>query len=165
MTREAYGDAYQKHFEDMVRSFMRGGVPRAAAEEAVQSGWATGWERLHQLRDPELLIWWIKRIVANKVRDGLRSRQRVRPLEPEDTIAVPSAVNLAAIDVERILLLCDARQRLMFSRVYLQECERSLVAQEMRISRQAVNCALSRTRRMLRTHLRYETRQTKKEQA
>jgi RNA polymerase sigma factor (sigma-70 family) len=154
MTREEYGDAYQRNFEPMVRSFTQPGVPRAAAEDAVQSGWVKGWERLDQLRDAKLLVWWVRRIVANNLCSDFRSRKRTRPLEPEDTLAVASAVNLAAIDAERILrLLCDERQRLIFSRVYIEEREHSLVAQEMGISRQAVNSALSRTRRMLRKKL------------
>jgi RNA polymerase sigma-70 factor (ECF subfamily) len=155
MTGDFYGDAYQRNFEPMVRSVMRRGFPRAVAEDAVQSGWVRGWERLDQLRDSALLVWWVRRIVANKLWDNFR--KRMCQFEPDDDMAVPTKVGLAAIDaaidVERILLLCDERQRLMFSRVYLQECESSLVAEEMGISRQAVNSALSRTRRMLRKKL------------
>jgi RNA polymerase sigma factor (sigma-70 family) len=153
MTRELYGEAYERNVKPMVRSFMRSGIRREAAEEAVQSGWAKGWEQLDQLRDPELLVFWVRRIVANKLRDDFRSRQKLRQLEPVDTVAVPPTINLAAIDAERILDLCDERQRLMCSHVYLQERDRSLVAQEMGCSRQAVNSALSRTRRLLRKKL------------
>jgi len=154
MTRELYGEAYQRNFEPMVRTFMRRGVPRATAEDAVQSGWTTGWERLGQLRNAKLLVWWVRTICTNKLRSDFRARHGTRQLEPEDKVAVPAAVNLAAIDAERIILhLCDERQRLMCSRVYLQECEHSLVALEMGISRQALNSALSRTRRLLRKKL------------
>jgi len=153
MTRELYGESYLRNFEPMVRALTRGGVHREAAEDAVQSGWAKGWERLDQLRDSGLLVWWVRQIAANKLRDDFRSRQRMRQLEPVDTIAVPPTINLAAIDAERILHLCDERQRLMCLRVYLEECESSLVAHEMGISRQALNSALSRTRRLLRKKL------------
>jgi RNA polymerase sigma factor (sigma-70 family) len=154
MTPVSFGDAYQRNFEPMVRSVMRRGFRREVAEEAVQSGWATGWERLDQLRDAELLVWWIRQIVANKLRDDFRSRQRTRQLEPKETIAVPPSVNFAAMEAENILKLCDdTRHRHMCSRVYLDEWQSEQVAREMGISRQAVNSALFRTRRLLRKKL------------
>jgi DNA-directed RNA polymerase specialized sigma24 family protein len=154
MTSELFGETYKRNFEPMVRALTRRGYSREIAEEVVQSGWVRGFEVMNQLQVDALLVPWVNRIVVNKLRDVFRSRQRTRQLEPEDTAAVPSAVNLAAIDAERILHLCDERQRLMFSRVYLEECDRLLVAHEMcASSRQALNSALARTRRMLRKKL------------
>jgi RNA polymerase sigma factor (sigma-70 family) len=150
MTREHYGDAYQRNFEPMVRSVMQRGVPRAAAEDAVQSGWATGWERLDQLRDAALLVWWVTRIITNKLRDDFRSRQHTRQLEPEDTIAVPPTANVAAIDLQRALWKCPPRQRALLETVYLEDRSAREVAGDLGTSVSALHQRLSTARRSLR---------------
>jgi RNA polymerase sigma factor (sigma-70 family) len=154
MTSAQYAEAYSRNFGPMVRAFTRYGFGRDKAEDLVQSAWLRGWERLEQLRDDGLVVWWVNRIATNKLRDDFRSSQRVRQLKSEDMIAVEPHINIAAIDAERVLQLCDdERQRMMCSSVYIDERPTPLVAREMGISREALNSALARTRRVLRKKL------------
>jgi len=162
MTPEQFGEAYSRNFEPMVRAFTQRDGRRDKAEEIVQSAWVRGFERLDQLRDDRALLPWIRQIAGNKRWDDIRSRQRVRQLEPEDVIAVEPNVNLVAIDAERdadrILQLCDdERQRTMCLCVYIHESPTAVVAQDMGISSQALMSRLARTRRVLRKKARSVT--------
>jgi len=42
------------------------------AEDAVQSAWAKGWQRLHSLRDPTKVRSWLVAIAANEARQTAR---------------------------------------------------------------------------------------------
>jgi DNA-directed RNA polymerase specialized sigma24 family protein len=116
MTRESYGQAYQRGFDVTVRFLLSRGVPRERAGEIAQAGWAKGWERLEQLRDEDLVITWVNTISINVYRSVLRSEPVYENL-PE--LWTKPCVNLAAIDLARILKLC-------------RPCDRALLEQQMR---------------------------------
>jgi RNA polymerase sigma-70 factor (ECF subfamily) len=48
------------------------------AQDAVQDAAITAWERFDSLRDPQRFEAWFQRILANRCRDRLRRRRRVR---------------------------------------------------------------------------------------
>ncbi len=68
MTREGYGQAYQKGFSLTVRFLLSRGVQRDAADEAAQAAWVKGWERLEQLRNESSVTTWVNTIALNVYR-------------------------------------------------------------------------------------------------
>ena len=62
MTREEYGQAYQRGFDLTVRLLLSRGAPRDRAREVAQAAWARGWERLSQLRNESLVVTWVNTI-------------------------------------------------------------------------------------------------------
>jgi DNA-directed RNA polymerase specialized sigma24 family protein len=116
MTREEYGQAYQRGFDLTVRLLLSRGAPRDRAREVAQAAWARGWERLSQLRNDCLVVTWVNTIALNVYRSVLRSEPAYQAL-PE--LYTKAGVNLAAIDVARILKIC-------------RPCDRALLEQQMR---------------------------------
>src|SRR5579863_9699052 len=103
MTRESYGQAYQQGFDSTLRFLRSRGVPRERASEVTQAAWAKGWERLEQLRNDSMVVTWVNTIALNVHRRVLRSEPAWQTL-PE--LGTMPHVNLAAIDMARILRVC-----------------------------------------------------------
>ena len=103
MTQEGYGQAYQRGFELTFRFLQSRGVPRESAREATQAAWAKGWERLAQLRNEELVITWVNTIALNVYRRGRRHEETWAVLRD---VSTRPGINLAAIDMARILRIC-----------------------------------------------------------
>src|SRR5258708_30227216 len=146
MTRDEYGKAYSRGFDLTVRLLLSRGAPRDRAREVAQAAWVRGWERLAQLRNEELVVTWVNTIALNMYRSVLRSEPGYQAL-PE--LSTKAAVNLAAIDVARILRIC-------------RPCDRVLLEQQMRgmttgelarrqgVSETAIRIRLLRARRAAR---------------
>jgi len=81
----------------------------------AQGAWARGWERREQLRNEEAIVTWVNTIALNLYRRVLRSESSFQAL-PE--LSAKPTVNLAAIDVARILKIC-------------RPCDRILLEQQM----------------------------------
>jgi RNA polymerase sigma-70 factor (ECF subfamily) len=58
------------------------------AQDAVQDAAITAWERFDSLRDPDRFEAWFQRILANRCRDHLRRRRRVRFVAMDAATAV-----------------------------------------------------------------------------
>ena len=149
MTREEYGQAYQRGFDLTVRLLLSRGAPRDRAREVAQAAWARGWERLSQLRNESLVVTWVNTIALNVYRSVLRSEPAYQAL-PE--LSTKAGVNLAAIDVARILRIC-------------RPCDRALLEQQMRgvtaeeiarkqgVTETAIRIRLLRARRAARSRV------------
>ena len=72
MTKEGYGQAYQRGFELTVRFLLSRGVQRDNAREVAQAAWVRAWERLSQLRDDNLVVTWVNTIALNVYRGLIR---------------------------------------------------------------------------------------------
>ena len=114
------------------------------AQETAQAAWVRGWERLGQLRDPDMAVTWINTIALNMYRTNLRREPFSQELPDEPT---PPAINLAAIDVQRILKFCSKKDRLVLQRRYLEGHEVREIAQAHGWSETAVRIRLLRARR------------------
>jgi DNA-directed RNA polymerase specialized sigma24 family protein len=124
MTREEYGQAYERGFELTVRFLLsRGAHPSDRARDAAQAAWTKGWERLSQLRNDSLVVTWVNTIALNVYRSFLR-REPVYQTLPE--LVTKTGVNLAAIDVSRILKICRPSDR-----VLLEQQMRGVTAEEI----------------------------------
>jgi DNA-directed RNA polymerase specialized sigma24 family protein len=89
LTRERYGEAYQKGFDLTVRFLLSRGAWRDNASEVAQAAWARGWEHLIQLRNERLVLTWVNTIALNLYRSVLRkdppiSYRRISKTRPRE---------------------------------------------------------------------------------
>jgi DNA-directed RNA polymerase specialized sigma24 family protein len=149
MTREEYGQAYQRGYNLTVRLLLSRGAQRDRAREVAQAAWARGWERLTQLRNDHLVVTWVNTIALNVYRSVLRSEPCYQEL-PE--LSTKAGVNLAAIDIARILRICRPCDR-----VLLEQQMRGVTAEEIArdqgVTETAIRIRLLRARRAARSRV------------
>jgi DNA-directed RNA polymerase specialized sigma24 family protein len=144
MTREEYGSAYSKGYTVTVRFLVSRGLTYDSAQETAQAAWAKGWERLAQLRDSSMVLTWMNSIALNIHRSCMRREPFLQPL-PE--LSTSPKVNLAAIDVGRILKTCKQNDRLVLQRHYLEGYKVQEIARANGWTETAVRIRLLRARR------------------
>ena len=149
MTREEYGQAYAQGFTLTVRFLVSRGAFGDAAEETAQAAWAKGWERLAQLRNEHVLLTWVNSIALNLFRSI--SRKPVLQQLPE--LSAAPRVNLAAIDVNRILSTCKSADRVVLQQRYLEGCEIREIAMQHGWTETAVRVRLVRAKRAARNRM------------
>jgi RNA polymerase sigma factor (sigma-70 family) len=144
MTREQYGQAYQKGFNLTVRFLVSRGLAYDSAQETAQAAWVKGWERLSQLRDPTMVLTWMNSIALNIHRSYIRREPLLQTL-PE--LSTAPKINLAAIDVRRILKSCKHNDRMVLQRHYLEGFKVQEIAEQQGWTETAVRIRLLRARR------------------
>jgi DNA-directed RNA polymerase specialized sigma24 family protein len=149
MTRDGFGLAYQKGFDLTVRFLLSRGAQREHAMEVAQGAWARGWERLHQLRDDSMVITWVNTIALNAFRRVMR---REAPSQELPEIVSPHGIDMAAIDVHRILNYCRPSERILFEQqMYGATTEE--IARKQGVTETAIRIRLLRARRATRSRL------------
>jgi DNA-directed RNA polymerase specialized sigma24 family protein len=103
-----------------------------------------GWERLGQLRDSNMVLTWMNSIALNIHRSCVRREPFLQTL-PE--LSTPPKVNLAGIDVGRILQTCKKNDRLVLQRHYLEGYKVQEIARAHGWTETAVRIRLLRARR------------------
>jgi DNA-directed RNA polymerase specialized sigma24 family protein len=150
MTRDGYGQAYQRGFELTVRFLLARGIHRENAKEVAQAAWVRGWERLGQLRNESLVITWVNTIALNVYRSLIRREPVERDLG--EVAGKTAGIDLAAIDVARILRFCRPCDRIL-----LEQSMRGLttaeLAEQQGVSETAIRIRLLRARRDARARL------------
>jgi RNA polymerase sigma factor (sigma-70 family) len=144
MTREEYGIAFKKGYSLTVRFLISRGLTYDSAQETAQAAWVKGWERLGQLRDPNMVLTWMNSIALNIHRSCVRREPFLQPLTE---ISTPPKVNLAAIDVKRILKTCKKNDRLVLQRHYIEGYKVQEIASAHGWTETAVRIRLLRARR------------------
>jgi len=144
MTREEYGSAYQRGYGLTVRFLVSRGLTYDSAQETAQAAWVKGWERLGQLRDSKMILTWMNSIALNLHRSFVRREPFLQTL-PE--LPTPPRINLAAIDVRRILGTCKKNERLVLQRHYLEGYKVQEIARAHGWTETAVRIRLLRARR------------------
>ena len=149
MTRDGYGLAYQRGFDLTVRFLLSRGAQREYAMEVAQGAWVRGWERLHQLRDDSTVITWVNTIALNAYRRVMR---REAPSQELPEIVSPHSIDMAAIDVHRILNYCRPSERVLFEQ---QMCGATTeeIARTQGVTETAIRIRLLRARRATRSRL------------
>ena len=150
MSREEYGQAYQKGFNLTVRFLLSRGLAYDTAHESAQAAWVRGWERIGQLRNPSMVLTWMNSIALNVHRSCLRREPLLQTL-PE--LPAQPNINLAAIDVPRILESCRSSDRIVLQRHYLEGLKVGEIAQQQGWTNTAVRIRLLRARRNARQRL------------
>jgi DNA-directed RNA polymerase specialized sigma24 family protein len=150
MTREEFGAVYQIGRERTVRFLLSRGAARALVPDIAQSAWLRGWERLSQLRDPQMIIPWVNSIALNLYRRTIRIeclQQEIRESDHSKT-----CLNLAAIDVARMLRACPPADRQLLE-AQMNGVTAKEMAHEQGLPASTVRIRFFRARRSARTVL------------
>lgn len=150
MTREEYGDIYQTGRERTIRFLLSRGAAPGLAPDIAQSAWMRGWERLSQLRDPQMILTWINSIALNQYRRVIRT-ERLHQELPQSGHG-SSHLDLAAIDVARILRVCRPPDRALLEAQMKGVTAREM-AREQGLTETAVRIRFLRARRSARKAL------------
>lgn len=150
MTNEDYGRAYQKGFNLTVRFLVSRGLSYDSALDTAQAAWAKGWERREQLRDPSLVLTWTNSIALNIHRTYLRREPQTQVL-PD--LQAPPRLNVASIDVARILESCKPNDRAVLEGHYIEGYKVQEIARQYGWSETAVRIRLLRARRSVERRL------------
>jgi DNA-directed RNA polymerase specialized sigma24 family protein len=152
MTNSIYGEAYQTGFERTVRFLISKGVGRDDAQEVAQAAWARGWECLNQLRSDNLVLTWVNTIALNIYRRALQSERRREPL-PD--LHSKLTIDMAAIDVARVLKSCQPRERSLLE-LQMEGATPKEIAQHNGVTETAIRIRLMRVRRAVRARVEGE---------
>jgi RNA polymerase sigma factor (sigma-70 family) len=155
MTREEYGDIYQAARDRTIRFLLSRGAAPGLAPDIAQSAWLRGWERLSQLRDPQMIVTWVNSIALNQYRRAIRSEKLHQEIQrsPQDR----ASLNLAAIDIERILGVCRPPDRLLLE-AQMKGVTAKEIAREQGLTETAVRIRFLRARRSARMALENRSR-------
>jgi RNA polymerase sigma factor (sigma-70 family) len=146
VTTEEYGAAYQKGYGLTVRFLVSRGLAYETAQETAQAAWVKGWERINQLRDPAMVLTWANSIALNIHRSCLRREPFLQTL-PE--LPTSPKINLAVIDLRRVMQNCKRNDQLVLSRHYLEGFRVREIAQQEGWTETAVRIRLLRARRSI----------------
>jgi DNA-directed RNA polymerase specialized sigma24 family protein len=155
MTRDAYGHAYQKGFELTIRFLLSRGLRRDTASEVAQAAWVRGWERHLQLRNDDFVVTWVNTIALNVYRSLLRNESLVN----REVQQIPDrvvAIDLAAIDVGRMLSSCGSRDRILLEQ-YMDGFTMAEIARKHDSTETAIRIRLLRARRAARCRAQRRT--------
>ena len=146
MTREDFAAAYETGYHRTMRFLRARGISREHARDVSQTAWAKGWERLDQLQNERMVLTWVNTIALNVHRRLLRSEPSWQDL-PE--IGTKPGVNLAAIDLARILRICGPGDR-TFLNYQLNGLSPSEIARLRGVPESAIRVRMLRARRAAR---------------
>jgi DNA-directed RNA polymerase specialized sigma24 family protein len=154
VTRDGYGQAYQRGFELTVRFLLSRGVQRDDAREVAQAAWVRGWERIRQLREDSSVVTWINTIALNVHRGLLRRVPlNLTSLDVRDKTVV---IDLATIDVAHILQFCRPQYRVLLEQS-LSGASMAEIASQHGVSETAIRIRLLRARRHARGRMERRT--------
>jgi DNA-directed RNA polymerase specialized sigma24 family protein len=146
MTSTCYGQAYQRGYNRTVRFLLSRGARADSACEAAQAAWARGWERIGQLRNEDLVITWVNTIALNHYKAGLRN---VPGNLSSDEPSWSGGIDLAAMDVKRLLVRCRPQDRELFQKV-LEGATTQEIANRQGVTETAIRLRLMRAKRATR---------------
>ena len=147
MTNTEYSQAYEAGFPVTIRFLISRGAAPDTAEETAQAAWSRGWERVHQLRNGEVVRSWVNAIALNLYRRVAGGERRRQPLT--DHIGTQS-INFAAIELGRIMNTCHPAHQLLLQH-QLQGLSIREIAKKDGASELAVRLRMMRARRAARS--------------
>ncbi len=162
MTREEYGEIYQAARERTIRFLLSRGVAPGLAPDIAQSAWLRGWERLSQLRDPQMIVTWVNSIALNQYRRVIRNERLHQELQ--QSAQGKTSLNLAAIDVAQILRACRPPERQLLE-AQMRGVTAKEIAREQGLTETAVRIRFLRARRSARRALETRSRKLSMRQA
>ena len=146
MTPEGFAAAYESGYHLTMRFLRARGISWEHASDVSQTAWTKGWERLDQLQNDGMVLTWVNTIALNVHRKHLRNEPAWLDL-PE--IETKPGVNLAAIDLARILKICGPRDR-KYLKYQLSGMSPSEIARLRGVPESAIRVRLLRARRAAR---------------
>ena len=148
MERQDYGIAFQQGYGATRRLLLSRGADIDSAEEIAQAAWARGWEYLDQLRDPDMVGYWVNSIARNLY----RARFRLPQAGPLDGVEPPYNMNLHEIELNHLLDRCSARDQALL-RKSLEGYSAEEIAREAGITSTGIRVRMLRIRNLLRERL------------
>jgi RNA polymerase sigma factor (sigma-70 family) len=148
MRRNEYAEAFENGYPATRRFLLSRGAALEEAEEIAQAAWARGWEYRDQLRDPDLVGFWVNSIARNLFRAKFRSRT---PL-PIEGVDAPYSMNLDQIEISRLLERCPRRDRKLLERS-LEGYSAEEIARDEGITSTGIRVRMLRIRQSLREQL------------
>jgi DNA-directed RNA polymerase specialized sigma24 family protein len=121
--------------------------------DIAQSAWLRGWERLSQLRDPQMIVTWINSIALNQYRRVIRTERLHQELQ--QSVHGNSCLDLAIIAVAQILWVCQPPDRVLLE-AQMKGVTAKEIARQQGITETAARIRFMRARRSARRAL--ETR-------
>lgn len=166
--REAMTVLYERTFLHISRNVHAIIHDEALAEDVIQETYLRAFTNLHQLKEPEKLLSWLRSIAAAQAKNAL-SRKRpllfsemggeIDPMTSDTATPAPSPEQ-SLLDKERLVLvgkvlekLSDG-QRLILGMYYFEQLSTREIAARLGISQNTVRSQLSRGRRRMRLELR-----------
>jgi DNA-directed RNA polymerase specialized sigma24 family protein len=146
MTPEGFAAAYESGYRLTMRFLRAKGISWEHASDVSQTAWTKGWERLDQLQNDGMVLTWVNTIALNVHRKLLRSEPAWQDL-PE--IGTKPGVNLAAIDLARILRICGPGDR-KYLKYQLNGMSPGEIARLRGVPESAIRVRLLRARRAAR---------------
>jgi RNA polymerase sigma-70 factor (ECF subfamily) len=162
MTREGFGQAYQKGYELTVRFLLSRGVKRDSADEVAQAAWVRGWERREQLRNESLVVTWVNTIALNVYRSFIRREFLNESFA--DSVDKTVSINVAAMDVKTVLRMCRPNDRRLLE-ASMRGLSTKEIARQQGTSETAIRIRLLRARRDARSRLEAKPIRIREDQA
>jgi RNA polymerase sigma factor (sigma-70 family) len=147
MDQKQFGIAYENGCKRTLNFLLSRGLSEDQASETAQAAWVRGWERRNQIRDEQKTLTWVNSIALNMYRSNVR---RERNKQEFQEMAIPPRVNLAGIDLERMLNRCSNKDRTLLEKRYLEGYDIGDLARENCCTATAIRVRLMRARRNLR---------------
>lgn len=147
VSREFFAEAYERGSVQTVNFLISKGFPEDEARDAAQAAWVRGWERRHQIREPERVLRWINTIALNMGRTQMRKLNAIQEFEDRAT-SMPDPT--AAVDTAKLLRESRSKDRVLLIRRYLLEWGIDDLARELECSNRAVRVRLHRACKCLR---------------
>jgi|SRR5579871_6434047 len=148
MRTESYAEAFESGYRATRRFLLSRGAPIEDAEEIAQAAWARGWEYRDQLRDPNLVGYWVNSIARNLFRARFRSPATL----PIDNVNPSYTMDLDLLEVQRLLDRCPARDRALLEKS-LEGYSAEEIAQTAGITPTGIRVRLLRLRNNLRNRI------------
>lgn len=130
VSSEQFAESYQNNLKRTISFLVSRGVPSDAAPDVAQSAWLRGWERLSQLRDGKMLLFWINQIALNHYRHSLRRAKYEDDWKPAYQNHSATHLDTAAIDVSTILDSCGQEHKRWLKAQMQGESPRELAKRE-----------------------------------
>ena len=146
LTEAEYAQAFQASFQKTSRFLRSRGASEDMAEEVAQEAWARGWERLHQLRNPEVVDVWVNSIAKHLWRNRVVRDQRNRELS--DNMSTNHNPD-GSILWEQITQACGKEEQKLLTMHYVRGYTSGEIAKRVGSTALAIRLRLMRTRRKL----------------
>ncbi len=109
MDTTRFGDVYKAGMPRTIRFLLSMGFKQDLVIDLAQGAWIRAWERLSQLRNESNIVSWVNRIALNEGRRDLRYARR--HVAFESSHHQTTTLNVAAIDLAKVLELCEPADR------------------------------------------------------
>jgi RNA polymerase sigma-70 factor, ECF subfamily len=127
---------------------------RAAAEELAQDVFMQLFRHLGKLQSPEHVVFWLRRVTANRCIDEARRRQRRPEIQleemPDPPAPVPVADPLVRDRLRRLVASLPEKARMIVVLRYQEDLDPEDIASVMNVPLNTVKSQLQRALTMLR---------------